>query len=125
MTSSSSDRRLPEEVASCKASMPAERRRIVVALHRLVLSLYPDARIDFSFRMPTCRHGRGWVAMANRKRHASLYTCDTHHIDGFRGLHPNTPTGKGRINLRPAGDLPLDDFAGVIRHAVDRPDRGA
>ena len=102
-------------------SVPAERRAKVDALHTLVMKLYPKADVDMSYKMPTYRHGDGWVALANQKNYVSLYTCGYHHIEGFKAKHPAIKTGKGCINFRDKDDLPLSDIKAVVKHAISKP----
>ena len=74
-----------------------------------------------SYRMPTCHRGDGWVAIANRKRYVSLYTCGYHHIAAFTRKHPQVRTGNGCINFREKDTLPLEDLGEVVRHAMEHP----
>jgi uncharacterized protein YdhG (YjbR/CyaY superfamily) len=103
------------------AGQPGPRRARLLVLHRMILSLYPTARVDMAYRMPTYRHGDGWVALANQKHHLSLYTCGYHHIEDFKTAHPEVKTGKGCINLRDRDALPVEDLADVVRHAIEHP----
>jgi uncharacterized protein YdhG (YjbR/CyaY superfamily) len=94
---------------------------MLAALHSLIVELFPDAKIDMQYRMPTYRLGDGWVAIASQKRYVSLYTCGYHHIADFKKRHPEIKTGKGCINFRPPDRLPLRDLKPVIRHAILHP----
>lgn len=109
------------EVETYFAAVPASRRARIMALHELVLELYPEAKVDLQYRMPTYHVDAGWVALANQKNYVSLYTCGYHHISEFRERHPRIKTGKGCINLRDRDPLPLDDLRSVIRHAIEHP----
>lgn len=88
----------------------------------MILKLYPRARVDLSYRMPTYHVDAGWVALANCKHHLSLYTCGYHHISAFREKHPRIKTGKGCINLRDRDPLPMADLRAVVRHAIESPE---
>ncbi|NNL06949.1 MAG: DUF1801 domain-containing protein, partial [Gammaproteobacteria bacterium] len=46
-------------------SIPEQRRERFMLIHKRILKLYPDAIVDMSYRMPTYRHGEGWIALAN------------------------------------------------------------
>ncbi|MCA8967402.1 MAG: DUF1801 domain-containing protein [Planctomycetes bacterium] len=102
-------------------AVPADRRELVDALHALVMRLYPHAVVDLSYRMPTYRVGEGWVAIANQKRHVSLYTCSAAHLEGFRTSHPHIRTGKGCINLKPSDRVDPAALEAVVRHAIEHP----
>jgi uncharacterized protein YdhG (YjbR/CyaY superfamily) len=102
-------------------SVPDARRERLMKLHDLILKLYPGTELDMSYKMPTYRAGDGWVALANRKNHISLYTCGYHHIAPFKAKHPNIKTGKGCINFRDSDPLPMNDLEKVIRHAISHP----
>ena len=103
------------------AAVPAARQRRIRDLHELILSLYPHARVDLQYRMPTYHVDAGWVALANQKNYVSLYTCGYHHISEFKARHPGIKTGKGCINLRDRDPLPLEDLRAVVRHAIEKP----
>ena len=102
-------------------AVPAERTAHLKTLHDLITGLYPAALVDLHYRMPTYRHGDGWVAIANQKHYVSLYTCSAAHIARFKQQHPDYKTGKGCINFRPGDALPLEALRDVVRHAMERP----
>ena len=111
-----------QELENYFAAVPPRRQAMVEQLHGLILSLYPDARVDLSYRMPTYRVGDGWVAIANQKHYVSLYTCGAQHLADFRAAHPEIPTGKGCINFQPDAALPVAAVKQVIRHAIEHPE---
>lgn len=110
-----------DAVSEYFSDAPAARRIMLVQLHDLITELYPKATVDMHYRMPTYRHGEGWLAIANQKRYVSLYTCGYHHIEGFKRAHPKIRTGKGCINFSEKDELPLDDLRDVICHAIEHP----
>ncbi len=73
------------------------------------------------YKMPTYRASKGWIAIAYQKHYVSLYTCSPAHLESFKAHHPGIKTGKGCINLRDTDPFPIDDLAGVIRHAIEQP----
>ena len=101
--------------------VPEQRLERIMSIHHLILKLYPDANIDMSYRMPTYKHGDGWVALANQKNYISLYTCSESHIEPYRKKHPQQKTGKGCINFRARDEIHYDDLESVIKHAFDSP----
>lgn len=109
------------EVQSYLDAVPEERRALVDGLHALILRLYPRARVDMQYRMPTYRVDDGWVAIANQKRYVSLYTCGYHHIERFKQRCPAIRTGKGCINLKANDDIPWPELEFVVRHAIEHP----
>ncbi|MEM7017720.1 MAG: DUF1801 domain-containing protein [Pseudomonadota bacterium] len=100
---------------------PEERQGMVLELHDLITSVYPQADVDMKYKMPTYQVGEGWVAVANQKNYVSLYTCSAQHIEQFKARHPHIKTGKGCINFKPNKPLPLDDIADVVKHAIEQP----
>ena len=108
-------------VAHYLRSCPPARRVRLKQIHDLIVELFPQARADMAYRMPTYHLGEGWVAVANQKHYISLYTCGYHHIEGFKARHPGIKTGKGCINFRDRDELPLADLKEVIRHAIEHP----
>lgn len=110
-----------EEVAYYIRSCAAPRRKRIEQIHRMIIDLFPEAAPDMAYRMPTYRIGEGWVALANQKHYISVYTCGSHHIEGFKARHPGIRTGKGCINFRDRDEIPVADLKQVIRHAIEHP----
>jgi uncharacterized protein YdhG (YjbR/CyaY superfamily) len=102
-------------------AVPASRKVIIEKLHSLVMQNFPDAALDMQYSMPTYKYGGGWVALANQKAYVSLYTCSAAHLASFRKRHPQIKTGKGCINFRERDEIPEQDVAQVIRHAMLQP----
>lgn len=100
-------------------SIPTQRLERFMSIHNLIMRLYPDAVVDMSYRMPTYRHGDGWVALANQKNYISLYTCSESHIQDYKSRHPKQKTGKGCINFRLRDEIHYNDLENVIRHAFE------
>ena len=101
-------------------AVPGNRRERLNVLHELIIGLYPQASVDMSYRMPTDKHGQGWVALANQKSYISLYTCSYEHIRDFADKYPAIKTGKGCINFRDRDALPLTEIQQVVSHAMDQ-----
>jgi uncharacterized protein YdhG (YjbR/CyaY superfamily) len=110
-----------KEVQNYFASVPDERKEILAKLHALIIGLYPNADVDMSYKMPTYKVKKGWVALANQKQYVSLYTCGAHHIAGFKQKYPAIKTGKGCINFKTNDPIPVAELKKVIRHAVQNP----
>lgn len=98
--------------------VPEARRERALALHGLILSLFPQAAVSLEHRMPTYRLGAEWLAWASRTRHLVLYTCAEDRIAGFRARHPEVSAGRGCLRFRDSQRLPLADLAQVVRRAL-------
>lgn len=112
---------MDRDVQHYLASVPDERKPLVDKLHSLIVGLYPEAKIDMSYRMPTYKAKDGWVALANQKRYVSLYTCGAHHLAKFKEQRPGIKTGKGCINFKDTDTLPVAAVKSVIKHAIEHP----
>jgi uncharacterized protein YdhG (YjbR/CyaY superfamily) len=111
---------MDNEVQRYFDTVPQDRKPIVEKLHKLIVGLYPRAKVDMSNRMPTYKAKDGWVAIANQKRYVSLYTCGAHHIAGFKEKYPGIRTGKGCINFKVTDQIPVTAVKAVIRHAIEQ-----
>jgi uncharacterized protein YdhG (YjbR/CyaY superfamily) len=100
------------------AQLPEARRERALALHGLILSLFPQAAVSLGTRMPTYRLGEQFVAWASTKRHLALYTCSAERIAGFRARHPEIEAGAGCLRFRDSERLPLADLAQVVKNAL-------
>jgi hypothetical protein len=56
-----------QAIARYVALVPEARRERALALHGLILSLFPQAGVSLEYRMPTYRLGGEWVAWASQK----------------------------------------------------------
>ncbi|ADE53953.1 iron chaperone [Coraliomargarita akajimensis] len=99
-------------------SIPVERRDLLQQLIDTIHTVAPNAIESMDYRMPTYRSKDGWVSVANQKHYISLYTCSEDHIAEFKAKHPRIRCGKGCLNLKPRGALPLKDIKRVIEHAL-------
>jgi len=105
-------------IARYLAQVPAARRERALALHGLILSLFPQAAVAMEQRMPTYRLGENFVAWASQKRHLALYTCSPERIAGFRARHPEVSAGRGCLRFRDPQRLALADLAQVVKNAL-------
>src|SRR5512134_1533149 len=108
----------PQVIARYLARVPRARRERALALHGLILSLFPQASVALDARMPTYRLGDEFVAWASTQRHLALYTCSAERIAGFRARHPEIEAGKGCLRFRDSQRLPLADLAQVVKNAL-------
>lgn len=100
---------------------PLSRQPRLQKLHTLILDCFADATVDMAYKMPTYKHGEGWVAIANQKNYVSLYTCSASHLAEFKQQYPTYKTGKGCINFRQKDEIPEAAVKAVIRHAMLHP----
>lgn len=107
-----------QAIAGYLARVPESRRERALALHGLILSLFPQAAVSLAHRMPTYRLGDNFICWASRKRQLSLYTGSEERIAGFRSRHPEVDAGRGCLRLRDSQRLPLADLAQVVRNAL-------
>ena len=108
----------PRAIVRYLAQLPAARRERALALHGLILSLFPQAAVSLGQRMPTYRLGEEFVAWASTARRLALYTCSAERIAGFRARHPEVEAGRGCLRFRDSQRLPLADLAQVVRNAL-------
>lgn len=100
------------------ARVPAARRERALALHGLILSLFPQAAVSLEYRMPTFRLGGNFIAWASTRQHLALYTCSGERVAGFRARHPEIGGGAGCLRFRDRQRLPLADLAQVVKNAL-------
>ena len=98
--------------------LPEARRERALALHGLILGLFPQASVSLGTRMPTYRLGGEFIAWASTQRHLALYTCSAERIAGFRARHAEIEAGKGCLRFRDSQRLPLADLAQVVKNAL-------
>lgn len=91
----------------------------LLAIIKLIKSLYPEATESMKYKMPTYEYKDGWVSVANQKHYISLYTCSVQHLKTFKQKHPTIKTGKGCINFKDNDDIVLEDIRPVIISAMD------
>ncbi len=98
--------------------MPEDRRHKAMAVHRLVLELFPESRVSMKYRMPTYESESGWFSIGNQKNYWSIYTCSTEKNEGYLEKHPDMKHGKGCINFRKKDDVDLKLLKLVIQKAL-------
>ena len=98
--------------------VPEARRERALALHGLILSLFPQAAVSLEHRMPTFRLGENFIAWASTRQHLALYTCSGERIAGFRARHPEIGGGAGCLRFRDRQRLPLADLTQVVKNAL-------
>jgi uncharacterized protein YdhG (YjbR/CyaY superfamily) len=100
------------------ARVPAARRERALALHGLILSLFPQAAVSLEQRMPTYRLGDNFIAWGSMQQHLAVYTCSGERIAGYLARHPEVQAGLGCLRFRDHQRLPLADLAQVVKNAL-------
>ena len=107
-----------QAIARYMARVPAARRERALALHGLILSLFPQAAVSLEHRMPTYRLGANFIAWGSMQQHLAVYTCSAERIAGFRARHARAQRGLACLRFRDSQRLPLADLAQVVRSAL-------
>jgi Domain of unknown function (DU1801) len=99
--------------------MDSDSRPVFDRLHRLVMTMCPDAEVVISYGMPTYRIGRRRLNLGAWKHGLSLYVSPNRD-GGFSARHPELAAGKGTIKLRPGDAVRITDaeFQDLIRAAL-------
>lgn len=100
------------------ARVPRARRERALALHGLILSLFPQAAVSMEFRMPSYRLGANYIAWGSTARHLAVCTPSGERIAAFRAKHPEVAGALGCLRFRDSQRLPLADLAQVVRNAL-------
>jgi|SRR5271165_3091343 len=98
-----------------------EHRPLFDRLHHLILEAHPDAAVVLSYGMPTYTRGGRRLILGAWKHGVSMYGWQQDQDGGFVARHPSLKTSTGTIRLRPedAAGISDDEFAGLIRGALD------
>jgi uncharacterized protein YdhG (YjbR/CyaY superfamily) len=90
-------------------------------IHRLILTVHPEAVVVISYRIPTYKVGRRRLHVGAWQHGISVYGWGQDRDDGFAGRHPELRTSKGTIRLRPedAAAIGDDELTGLLRAALE------
>ena len=110
---------MTEAVLHYRDEMDSEYRPVFDRLHRLIVTVCPDAEVVLSYGMPTYRIGRRRLNIGVWHHGLSLYVSPNRD-GGFSARHPESAVGKGTIKLRPAdaARIPDAEFQDLIRAAL-------
>ena len=99
-----------------------EHRPLFDRLHRLILSVHPDATVVLSYKIPTYKVGERRLHVGIWKHGLSIYGWRQGRDDAFTSRHPALKTSKGTIQLRPedAAAIPDEELRDLVRTALDR-----
>ena len=98
-----------------------ERRKAFDTLERLILGMYPDARIGISYGVPTYWAKSGRVGLAYWSGGVSFYPFGGDYLDEFRSEHPTIRTSKGTINFKVSEKVPVMALKKIIRQSIEHP----
>jgi uncharacterized protein YdhG (YjbR/CyaY superfamily) len=98
-----------------------ERRTLYDTLERIILGMYPDARIGISYGVPTYWAKAGRVGLAYWSGGVSFYPFGGDYLDEFRAKYPVIKTSKGTINLKVSDKVPVAALKKIFRQAIEHP----
>src|SRR5579862_7473860 len=98
-------------------AIPESKRPLFDRLQSLILDLYPDAEILFSYKIPTYKVGRRRVYLGLWKDGVSLHAIDP---EPFKQRHRSIKTGRGSLNFKLTDDVPEADVRDAIQRAIER-----
>jgi len=110
---------MDEKVQRFFDAVPVKSKMYFDQMHKLVMTLYPEAQIRISYGIPVYRAKSGWVGLGYYKDGVSIYTNGPGHLAEFKARHPKVKGGKGSLNFPNTEPLPLDDLHLIIVHAVE------
>lgn len=93
--------------------IPAERRRALMELRKLILSIAPKARETMLYGMPAYLLDEPFCAFASQKHYMALYCCDD-LVDQYRSRLGKLDCGKSCIRFRKIEDLPMDVISSLL-----------
>jgi uncharacterized protein YdhG (YjbR/CyaY superfamily) len=98
-----------------------ERRAFYDTLERIILGMYPGARIGISYGVPTYWAKSGRVGLAYWSGGVSFYPFGGDYLDEFRATYPEIKTSKGTINFKVSEKVPVAALKRLIRQAIEKP----
>jgi len=77
------------DITNYFAEMPEGRSAKALSVHKLVLDLFPEAKVSLKYKMPTYESENGWFAIDNQKNYWSVYTCSLEKISKYLTANPD------------------------------------
>jgi len=93
-------------------NMPEDRRLKAQSVHKLILELFPQSKVNLKYKMPTYEAEKGWQAIW------SVYTCSLEKISAYLASNPQVKHGVDCINFRKKDDVDLKAMKKVILQAM-------
>jgi len=98
-------------------AIPKPKRELFDRLQAIILDLYPDAKIEISYKMPSYKVGPRRIYLGVWKRGVSLHAVD---IAPFKARHPAIKTGRGSLNFTLSDEVPEADVRDAIKRSISR-----
>ena len=80
-------------------NMPEDRILKAQSVHKIILELFPQSKVNLKYNMPTYEAEKGWQAIGNQKNYWSVYTCSLEKISAYLASNPQEKHGVGCINF--------------------------
>jgi hypothetical protein len=111
---------LNEAVRSYIDGVDPAYRPLFDRVHRLILTVHPDADVVLSYRIPTYKVGRRRLYVGAWQHGISIYGWGGRD-GGFADRHPELRISKGTIRLRPqdAAAIADDEIAALISATLE------
>lgn len=112
---------MDDAVRSYMETIVPEHRALFDRLHRLILSVHPDASVVISYQMPTYKVGNHRLYVGAWKHGISMYGWQRDRSVDVLARYPALRTSKGTIQLRPedAAAISDDELTALIHAALD------
>ena len=99
-------------------NMPEDRRLKAQSVHKLILELFPQSKVNLKYKMPTYEAEKGRQAIGNQKNYWSVYTCCLEKISAYLASNPQVKHGVDCINFRKKDEVDLKAMKKVILQAM-------
>ena len=112
---------MDEAVKSYIDGIDPAHRPLFDRIHRLILTVHPDAAVVLSYQIPTYKVGRRRLYVGAWQHGISIYGWGHDRDGGFTARHPELRTSKGTIKLRPqdAAAITDDELGGLVSAALE------
>ena len=81
-------------------NMPEDRRLKAQSVHKLILELFPQSKVNLKYKMTTYEAEKGWLAIGNQKNYWLVYTCSLEKISAYLANNPQVKHGGGFHQLQ-------------------------
>ena len=98
-------------------NMPEDRRLKAQSVHKIILDLIPQSKVNLKYNMPTYEAEKGWQAIGNQKNYWSVYTCSLEKISAYLASNSQVKLWSGLHQLQKKDDVDLKAMKKVILQA--------
>ena len=81
-------------------NMPEDRILKAQSVHKIILELFPQSKVNLKYNMPTYEVEKGWQAIGNQINYWLVYACSLEKISVYLTSNPQVKHGVGCINFR-------------------------